>query len=71
MHGNFKLIHLPDYDPICLSKFEQLYAIFKKKVELYLPNDLKMLFESKFAKKINNQAVLSQLRRSQISLYLE
>ena len=68
--SSFSLLHLPDYDPVGLSEFQRLHARLGKRVVLHLPADL----ETRFAKfsnrelleKGNNQAMLAQLRRSDL-----
>lgn len=67
---SFSLLHLPDYDPVGLSEFQRLHARLGKRVVLHLPADL----EARFAKfsnrelleKGNSQAMLAQLRRSDL-----
>jgi hypothetical protein len=69
-HSSFRLLHLPDYDPVGLSEFQRLYARLGKLVDLYLPADLEGRF-AKFSnrellKKGNSQAILAQLRSSDL-----
>jgi len=66
----FSLLHLPDYDPVGLSEFQRLQARLGKRVVLHLPADLETRFR-KFSngdllKKGNSQAILAQLRRSDL-----
>ena len=68
--SSFNLLHLSDYDPVGLSEFQRLHARLGKRVVLHLPADL----ETRFAKfsnrelleKGNSQAMLTQLRRSDL-----
>ena len=65
------LLHLPDYDPVGLSEFQRLHARLGKRVVLHLPADLETRF-TKFSnrellEKGNSQAMLVQLRRSDLS----
>lgn len=68
--SSFSLLHLPDYDPVGLSEFKRLHARLGARVELYLPPDLEARFERfsnrELLKKINSQAMLAQLRRSEL-----
>ena len=68
--SNFSLLHLPDYDPVGLSEFKRLHARLGTRVELYLPPDLEARFERfsnrDLLKKVNSQAMLAQLRRSEL-----
>jgi hypothetical protein len=72
--SSFSLLHLPDYDPVGLSEFQRLHTRLGKRVVLHLPDDL----ETRFAKfsnrelleKGNSQAMLAQLRRSDLSTIL-
>lgn len=69
--SSFSLLHLPDYDPVGLSEFQRLQARLGKCILLHLPADL----ETRFAKfsnrelleKGNSQAMLAELRRSDLS----
>ena len=68
--SDFSLLHLPDYDPVGLSEFQRLYSRFGERVALHLPADLEARF-AKFSnpellKKGNSQAMLAQLRRSNL-----
>jgi hypothetical protein len=65
----FKLIHLPDYDPIGLNEFARLRAQLGERVTLHLPSDLGDQF-ARFSKRsllegVNSQSTLRYLRRSQ------
>ena len=68
--SSFSLLHLPDYDPVGLSEFKRLQARLGTRVELYLPRDLEARFERfsnrELLKKVNSQAMLAQLRRSDL-----
>ena len=68
--SDFTLLHLPDYDPVGLSEFKRLHARLGTQVELYLPPDLEARFERfsnrDLLKKVNSQAMLAQLRRSEL-----
>jgi hypothetical protein len=63
-------LHLPDYDPVGLSEFQRLHSILGPRVELYLAPDLDSRFERfsnrDLLKKLNSQAMLAQLRRSEL-----
>lgn len=66
---DFKLIHLPDYDPIGLNEFARLRSRVGDRVTLHLPADLSNRFV-RFSKRSllmggNSQAVLRYLRESQ------
>jgi hypothetical protein len=67
---SFRLLHLPDYDPVGLSEFQRLHSILGPRVELYLAPDLDSRFERfsnrDLLKKLNSQAMLAQLRRSEL-----
>jgi hypothetical protein len=68
--SSFSLLHLPDYDPVGLSEFQRLHARLGKRVVLHLPADLETRF-TKFSnrellEKSNSQAILTQLRRSDL-----
>ena len=68
--SSFNLLHLPDYDPVGLSEFQRLHARLGKRVDLHIPDDLETRF-AKFSnrellKKRNSQAMLAQLRRSDL-----
>ena len=66
----FRLLHLPDYDPVGLSEFQRLHARLGERVILHLPADLETRFAQfsnrKLLKKGNSQAMLAQLRRSNL-----
>lgn len=68
--SSFSLLHLPDYDPVGLSEFKRLHARLGLRVALYLPPDLESRFERfsnrELLKKVNSQAMLAQLRRSEL-----
>lgn len=66
--SEFRLIHLPDYDPVGLNEFQRLVTRLGSKVSLHLPADLTLRFE-RFANrdlllKENSREMLSQLRQS-------
>jgi hypothetical protein len=67
--SNFSLLHLPDYDPVGLSEFGRLKLRLGERVALYLPADLEIRFERfsnrELLKRVNSQAMLAQLRRSE------
>ena len=66
----FSLLHLPDYDPAGMSEFQRIRARLGKRVDLYLPADLESRFEKfsnrELLEKGNSQAMLAQLRRSDL-----
>jgi hypothetical protein len=68
--SSFSLLHLPDYDPVGLSEFQRLHGRLGKRVDLYVPADLEMRFakfsNGKLLAKANSQAMLAQLRRSDL-----
>lgn len=68
--SSFNLLHLPDYDPAGLSEFQRLHARLGKRVVLHLPDDLETRFtrfsNKELLKKRNSQAMLAQLRRSDL-----
>lgn len=68
--SNFKLLHLPDYDPVGLSEFDRVHAKLGSQVELYLPSDLEVRFERfsnrELLMKRNSQAMLARLRTSKL-----
>ena len=69
--SSFSILHMPDYDPVGLSEFQRLQAQLGKRVVLHMPDDLETRF-AKFSnrellKKGNSQAMLVQLRRSDLS----
>ena len=55
---DFRLLHLPDYDPVGLSEFQRLEMRLGNRVALHLPIDL--------VKKGNSQAMLARLRSSEL-----
>lgn len=68
--SSFSLFHLPDYDPVGLSEFHRLHARLGKRVILHLPADLETRFrefsKGDLLKKGNSQAMLAQLRHSEL-----
>lgn len=68
---DFRLLHLPDYDPAGLSEFQRLHSQLGDRITLHLPTDLEARFarfsNRKLLKKGNSQAMLAQLRRSDSS----
>ena len=68
--SSFSLLHLPDYDPVGLSEFGRVHASLGQRAGLYLPPDLDARFEQfsnrDLLKKLNSQAMLAQLRRSEL-----
>ena len=66
----FSLLHLPDYDPAGLSEFQRLHAHLGERATLHLPADLEARFAQfsnrRLLKKGNSQAMLAQLRRSNL-----
>ena len=68
--SSFNLLHLPDYDPVGLSEFKRLHTRLGSRVNVYLPPDLEARFEQfsnrELLKKVNSQAMLAQLRRSEL-----
>lgn len=68
--SSFSLLHLPDYDPVGLSEFQRLHARLGKRVVLHLPADLETRFrefsKGNLLKNGNSQAMLAQLRRSDL-----
>ncbi len=67
---NFRVLHLPDYDPAGLSEFQRLHSEFGQRIALHLPADLELRFarfsNSKLLNRINSQAMLARLRRSEL-----
>ena len=53
MKTDFKLLHLPDYDPVGLSEFERLRASLGTRVTLHVPTDLAERF-----RRYSNRALL-------------
>jgi hypothetical protein len=68
--SSFRLLHLPDYDPVGLSEFQRLHARLGKRVELHLPDDLGARFKEfskpELLEKGNSRAMLAKLRRSDL-----
>jgi len=66
MTDEFRLVHLPDYDPVGLSEFERLRKQLGDRVELYIPENIDALFDRysnrELLKKGNSQSMLSALR---------
>ncbi len=66
--SSFRLLHLPDYDPVGLSAFQRLHLQLGKRVVLHLPADLETRFarfsNRQLLEKGNSQAMLAQLRRA-------
>jgi hypothetical protein len=65
---DFRLMHLPDYDPVGLGEYARLRRRLGKRVELYTPADLAERFE-RFANptlldKANNRTLLINVRKS-------
>ena len=65
---NFKLLHLPDYDPVGLNEFGRLRARLGQRVTLHLPTDLANQF-ARFSNRgllegANSQSLLRYLRQS-------
>ena len=67
---SFRLLHLPDYDPVGLSEFRRLRSRLGERAILHLPTDLEIRFERfskrKLLAKRNTQAMLAKLRKSDI-----
>jgi hypothetical protein len=64
----FRLLHLPDYDPVGLNEHERLGARLGARVALHLPPDLELRFE-RFANRQlldrpNNRRLLATLRHT-------
>lgn len=66
--ADFKLIHLPDYDPVGLAEFQRLQSHLGNRVVLHMPPDLETRFtlycNRTLLAKTNTRAMLAQLRRS-------
>lgn len=66
--ADFKLIHLPDYDPAGLTEFQRLQARLGSRVVLHVPADLETRFtlysNRDLLSTANTRAMLAQLRRS-------
>jgi hypothetical protein len=62
----FRLIHLPDYDPVGLSEFVRLRTALGARVSLYLPDDLDTRFarfgNAELLRRPASQALLPRLR---------
>ena len=69
--ARFSLLHLPDYDPTGLSEFQRLHSRLGTRVTLHLPDDIEARFarfsNSGLLKKAHSQAMLVQLRKSELS----
>ena len=65
---DFRLLHLPDYDPAGLTEFERLRSRLGNRVRLHLPHELDQQFahfsNRSLLQKVNNQSMLATLRRS-------
>jgi hypothetical protein len=66
--SDFKVIHLPDYDPVGLNEFARLRGRLRERIALYVPSDLEKYFD-KFSNRAllgaaNSQTLLRYLRRS-------
>ncbi len=65
-----EILHLPDYDPVGLSEFGRVHARLGHRAGLYLPPDLEARFDrfsnGDLLKNLNSQAMLAQLRRSEL-----
>jgi hypothetical protein len=68
-NARFRLLHLPDYDPVGLSEYVRLSSQLRERVALHLPTDLELRFARysmrKLVEKRKSQAMLAQLRKSQ------
>jgi hypothetical protein len=68
---DFRLLHLPDYDPVGLSEFQRLHSRLGGRVSLHLPADLEARFaqysNSELLQKGHSQALLAQLRQSPVA----
>ena len=66
---NFRLLHLPDYDPVGLSEFQRLHHRLGPQITLHLPADLEMRFARfgnvELLRKPTSLSMLAQLRRSE------
>lgn len=69
--SSFRLLHLPDYDPLGLSEFLRLHSTLQGRIALHLPTDLGTRFarfsNSELLTRLNSQSILAQLRRSELS----
>ena len=65
-----EILHLPDYDPVGLFEFGWVHARLGHRAGLYLPPDLEARFDrfsnGDLLKNLNSQAMLAQLRRSEL-----
>jgi len=65
---DFRLLHLPDYDPVGLTEFERLRSRLGTRVRLYSPQDLEQQFDRfsnrTLLKKVSSQSMLANLRRT-------
>jgi hypothetical protein len=65
-----EILHLLDYDPVGLSEFGRVHARLGHRAGLYLPPDLEARFDrfsnGDLLKNLNSQAMLAQLRRSEL-----
>ena len=72
--ATFKLIHLPDYDPVGLTEFQRLQSRLGNRVVLHVPADLETRFtlygNRDLLAKANTRAMLAQLRRSDSEVIL-
>lgn len=72
--ATFKLIHLPDYDPVGLTEFQRLQSRLGNRVVLHMPTDLEARFtlygNRDLLAKANTRAMLAQLRRSDSEVIL-
>ena len=72
--ATFKLIHLPDYDPVGLTEFQRLQSRLGNRVVLHVPTDLEARFtlygNRDLLAKANTRAMLAQLRRSDSEVIL-
>ncbi|MCI0747256.1 MAG: hypothetical protein L0Y58_17770 [Verrucomicrobia subdivision 3 bacterium] len=67
-NAGFRLLHLPDYDPVGLSEFVRLRSRLSERVVFHLPTDLGTRFarfsKRKLLAKRKSQAMLARLRKS-------
>jgi hypothetical protein len=72
---NFRLLHLPDYDPVGLAEFQRLRKRLESRAHLHLPSDLAHRFahfsNRGLLTKHNNQAILATLRQSDVPEILQ
>jgi len=69
--SDFRIIHLPDYDPVGLNEVARLRRRLGERIALYLPSDLDKYFD-KFSNRAllaaaNSQTLLRYLRQSEDS----